>query len=190
MIPAARRQILHQLAAYVTECGGAGKPCRLCFICTHNSRRSHFAQLWAAAACPHFGIPGVETFSGGTSATAFDARAVAALRRAGFRLEQVSSGENPAFHAHFAADATPLCCYSKIYSEPPNPQSDFCAVMTCAQADSGCPVVTGARRRLAIPYDDPQVADGTPHEATAYDTCCAQVAREILYAFSTIARTT
>jgi arsenate reductase len=85
------------------------------------------------------------------------------------------------------ADA-PLICFSKVYSDSPNPAVDFCAVMTCAQADKNCPVVEGSSLRVAIPFEDPKVADGTPEEATKYDERCAQIAREMLYVFSQVGK--
>jgi hypothetical protein len=55
--------------------------------------------------------------------------------------------------------------------------------LTCSAADEACPRVPGATLRLAIPYDDPKVADGTPDEAATYDERCAQIAHEMLFAF-------
>ncbi|MCK4776283.1 MAG: protein-tyrosine-phosphatase, partial [Candidatus Krumholzibacteria bacterium] len=63
---------------------------------------------------------------------------------------------------------------------------DFCAVMTCSQADKNCPVVVGASMRVAIPYDDPKAFDGTDQEAANYDERCRQISREMLYLFSAV----
>ena len=56
----------------------------LTFICTHNSRRSHLAQVWAQAAAAHYKITGIRTHSGGTEATACNHRTIRALRRSRF----------------------------------------------------------------------------------------------------------
>jgi hypothetical protein len=74
-------------------------------------------------------------------------------------------------------------CFSKVYSEPPNPKSGYCAVMTCLQADQACPVVAGAALRVALPYDDPKAYDGTAAESARYDERCRQISREMLYVF-------
>ena len=185
-IPAERRARLDELAQYVAEKRTEGTPARLTFICTHNSRRSQIAQIWAAAAAAHYGIPHVETFSGGTEATAFNPRAVAALRRTGLGIDETKPGENPHYEVHFAGQATPLGCFSKVYNESPNPQKDFCAVMVCSQADKTCPIVRGSTARVAIPYDDPKAADGTPEESARYDERCRQIACEMLYVFSQV----
>jgi arsenate reductase len=185
-IPADRVEKLREVAEYVASCRKAGKPARLTFICTHNSRRSQMAQLWAAVAAASSGIDGVETFSGGTERTAFNPRAVAALRRAGFEIAETTASPNPRYTVALADDLEPLLCFSKVYNESPNPAREFCAVMTCSQADKSCPFVAGASRRIAIPFEDPKVADDTPAESAAYDERCAQIARELLFAFSLV----
>jgi arsenate reductase len=180
-----RRAKLDELAAYIRRQRDTSEPVRLIFICTHNSRRSHMAQLWAAAAAARYGIDDVETYSGGTEATEFNPRAVEALRHAGFEIETTAPEvTNPKYLVRLSPASDALECVSKVYDQPPNPTSDFCAVMTCSAADEACPSVPGAALRLAIPYDDPKVADGTPKEAATYDERCAQIAREMLFAFS------
>ncbi len=186
-IPRARRALLDVLVDLPGFNGDGQRPAPLVFICTHNSRRSQMAQLWALVAASHFAVPGVEAFSGGTEATAFNPRAVAALRRAGFAIEFFSDGKNPVYEVWYEPEMEPIQAFSKIYDESPNPRAGFAAVMTCAAADAACPVVSGADERIAIPYDDPKAADGTELEAEIYDERCRQIAREMLYVFSEIA---
>lgn len=161
---------------------------RLTFICTQNSRRSHLAQLWAAIAADEYAVENVTTFSGGTEATAFNPRAVAALRRVGVVIPEPETSSNPRYEVRFSESSprTPETCFSKVYDEAPNPQDGFCAVMTCTQADEACPYVPGADKRLALPYVDPKAADDTPQEAATYDERCEQIAREMLYVFSEV----
>lgn len=188
LIPADRRKVLERLAEAIRTKLAAGEPAQLVFICTHNSRRSHLAQVWAETAAFVHGVGGVETFSGGTEATAFDRRAVAALQRAGFRVERSGDGENPVYAVRFSDRLEPMACFSKRYDQPPNPQSGYCAVMTCAAADEACPVVLGAAERIALRYDDPKDHDGTPGEQAAYDARCRQIATEMLVALRSVAR--
>ncbi len=185
-IPAERTDMLRRLAEHVGACREAGRTTRFTFICTHNSRRSHLAQIWARVAADHFAVPGVETHSGGTEATALAPGVVGALRRAGFLVERTGEGDNPVYRIRYGDDAPPLTAFSKIFDRPPNPTSDFCAVMTCAEADAGCPVVPGAAARIALPYEDPKDHDGTERETEMYDARCRQIAREMLYAFSRV----
>jgi hypothetical protein len=179
---------LDGIAAYVAESARAGKPAQLTFICTHNSRRSHMCQIWAAVAAAHYAVPGVTTYSGGTEVSAFNPRAVDALRRAGLDIERTTDATNPIYHVRFATEAPALTCFSKVYSNSPNPTRDFGAVLTCAQADDACPLVAGADGRFSIPYEDPKVFDSTKAESQKYDERCAQIAREMLYLCSRVER--
>ncbi len=179
-ISAERKRQLSQLSDYLRKRADAGDSSRLIFVCTHNSRRSHMAQLWAAVAAEVYGVP-VATYSGGTEATAFNPRAVAALQRAGFRIEKTTQDKNAIYHARFSAERPALTCFSKQFSNAPNPQAEFGAVMVCSDADRSCPTVAGADCRFAIPYVDPKVADGTKLEHATYDERCAQIAREMLF---------
>jgi len=184
-IPEDRKRLLEEVAAFVSSARQAGNSAELTFICTHNSRRSHMGQLWAAAAAAHFGIDGVRTYSGGTEATAFNPRAVAAMEKAGFVIDK-SGDDNPRYLASFDEGGLVIECFSKTYDDPVNPTEDFAAIMTCSEADEACPVVLGAALRAPIWYEDPKVADGTPKEAAAYDERCLQIATEMLYLFSRV----
>ena len=187
-IPQERRRQLGQLAAYVRDNARLNRPARLTFICTHNSRRSQLCQIWAATAAAYYGVPHVEAYSGGTEVTAFNGRAVAALRRAGFAIDAPKTTQNPRYRVSWHVDGPELECFSKVYHAASNPKSDFCAVMTCSQADKLCPIVQGASKRISLPYDDPKAFDGTPQEAAKYDERCRQIAREILFTFSEAAK--
>lgn len=180
-IPADRKGQLQQLANYIRA--KDGNPVNLNFICTHNSRRSHLGMIWAAVAASHFGFQNTTTYSGGTEATAFNPRAVAALQRAGFRVKN-PGGDNPRYLVYYANDHPPLVCFSKRYDDPVNAVNSFAAVMTCSGADENCPLIPGAELRLPLTYEDPKAADDTPAEAERYDERVAQIGREILYAFS------
>jgi len=187
LVPSERQQELLEIARYVTASRQAAKPARLTFICTHNSRRSHLSQIWAAIAADFYGIAGVETYSGGTEATAFAKPALAALRRVGFVINSPEA-KNPHHVLQYQLMGRSLICFSKVYNETPNPDSGYCAVMTCHHADVNCPVVFGAASRIKVQYEDPKVSDGTPAEAATYDERCRQIAREMLFAFSQVER--
>ncbi len=180
-----RRQQLEELSELTIEHDQAA----LTFICTHNSRRSQLAQVWAAVAANYYGLTKVKTYSGGTEATAFNPRAVKALIRAGFNLHRKGE-QNPLYRLYYSADVPPVKCYSKKYDNKRNPQSNFIAVMVCSDADEACPVVDGATARIAIPYIDPKASDGTFMEKDTYDTRCRQIAREMFYLMAKVAQIT
>lgn len=180
-IPDQRKNKLTAVANYVRS----KRSPKLTFICTHNSRRSHLCQIWSAVMAEHFDIDNIETFSGGTEATAFNPRAVAAINRAGFKVEE-PGGENPRYKVFFDEDEEPLTCFSKTFEDSYNPQKEFAAVMTCTDADENCPFVPGAEKRFSIPYVDPKESDGTPREAETYDARCKQIANEMYYLMSQV----
>jgi arsenate reductase len=186
LIPNDRKEKLTEIATYVRGRVQSKRSALLTFICTHNSRRSQMAQIWAQTAAAHYGISGVETFSGGTEVTAFNPRAVNALKRAGFKIAESDAKDNPRWQVWFADNAAPIECFSKVYNQDPNPKTEFCAVMTCSQADKTCPIVAGASFRIAVPYDDPKAFDDSPEETEKYDERCQQIAREMLYIFSKV----
>ena len=185
-IPAQRKEALQELARFVQNKKKAAKPVYLNFICTHNSRRSHLAQVWAQAAAHHYDIKNVFCFSGGTEATAFYPRAVKAMQEAGFNIAKTKEGDNPVYEVRFASEAPPIIAFSKKYDDPFNHNKDFAAIMTCSNADENCPLVLGASSRIALTYDDPKEFDGTPQEEAKYKERVLQIGREILYAFSQV----
>ena len=182
-----RKLVLQQLANYIRARTTSDRDAMLTFICTHNSRRSHMAQIWTQIAAARFGVKHVQTYSGGTEITACNPRTVDSLKRCGIRFSVPDvDGSNPHYSATFSNNEPPLISYSKIFSEAANPSSNYCAAMTCSRADQHCPVAIGCDLRLAIRYDDPKVSDDTPQEAASYDERCAQIAREMLYAMSKV----
>lgn len=160
--------------------------CQLTFICTHNSRRSHFGQIWARIAAIHFGLPNVRTFSGGTEATAFHPNAIAAIQRAGIKAEAVDGSSPHKIRLSFSDQFQPLEVFSKCYDDKVNPQKNFAAIMTCAEADGDCPVVFGADVKIPLHYQDPKVSDGTDQQDQTYDERCFQIATEMVYAFGQV----
>lgn len=182
-ISPARKQTLDRIAGYIRDSLIAHTGARLTFICTHNSRRSQLCQIWAATLAEHFDLGYISTFSGGTEATAFNPRAVKAIKRAGFRVDN-PGGANPRYNIYFDEDREPLICFSKVIDDEANPHENFAAVMTCSDAERNCPVVPGADARFSLPYDDPKQADGTPAEVETYNSRCRQIATEMYYLLS------
>ena len=175
-----RIQQLELLSRYIFNKISQGEAADLNFICTHNSRRSHLGQIWLQMAATYYDIALVVAYSGGTEETAFNPRAVAALQRAGFAVE-VGTGENPRYEISSSLGNLHLVSFSKKYDHLENPKKDFCAVMTCAEADEACPVIFGADLRVKLLYEDPKSSDGMDHERTTYDERCFQIATEMFY---------
>lgn len=179
-----RLAVLKPFIDYIQMKLEKGEEISLNFICTHNSRRSQFSQIWAQTAADFYGIP-AQCFSGGVEVTAFFKSAVDSLRRFGFEVE--SEGEvNPHFFLKYAKEAKPIVAFSKVFDDAYNPKTNFTAVMTCSHADENCPFIPGAERRIQLLYDDPKAFDGTPVESEKYDERSLQIASEMFYVFSKI----
>jgi hypothetical protein len=175
-----RKEKLEEVAAYILLKMKASKPAKLLFICTHNSRRSHFAQVWTAVAAHYAGISTIEAYSGGTEVTTFNLNAVTALQRAGIVTNQ-PQGKNAKYTLGFSRSAMPITCYSKLFDDPVNPQRNFAAIMTCSEADADCPLVPGAELRVPLTYQDPKEWDNTRQKEAMYDERCLQIATEMFY---------
>ena len=184
LIPDERKRLLKELSLYLKE--KSRKEVCLIFICTHNSRRSHMAQIWAQAAANYFEIENIKTYSGGTHKTAFNKSAVNALKKAGFKINVEKEGKNPKYKVRYAKKTDPLICYSKLYDHRNNPSEGFVAIMTCSDANEACPVIVGADYRTTITYEDPKKFDGTDKEASAYEERSLQIGREMFYVFGKV----
>lgn len=183
-VPVSRQTELNALASWTAQNLKKKGSADLIFICTHNSRRSHLAQVWAQTAADMLALEGIRTFSGGTEATACNPRTVEAMKRAGFEVttqDTLQGATNPTYLVHGGSTLEGMPCFSKTYSHEVNPQSGFAAVMTCSSADRGCPIVYGADARFAVPYVDPKVSDDTDQEAATYDARLRQIGTEMLY---------
>ncbi len=189
-ISAGRARLLEDFAEQVADTIRRDEISRLNFICTHNSRRSHLSQVWAQTAARYFGIDKIETYSGGTEATACNVRTIAALRRAGFEVDPLTGGTNPHYRIRYSDQADPLQVFSKVYDDTQagNPDKDFIAALCCGQADRECPVIEGATARIPLHYEDPKVADNTPAESEVYDKRCREIAVEMFYVMQLVAQ--
>jgi arsenate reductase (thioredoxin) len=181
-----RKEILNTLVQYIQNKVNTNEQVRLNFICTHNSRRSHLSQIWAQTMAFHFGIKNVFCYSGGTEATAMFPKVGETLQNQGFQIEKLSEEKNPVYAVKFDENEHSLICFSKVFDATFNPQSHFAAIMTCSQADEGCPFIVGAEKRLPIRYDDPKAFDGTEFMNAKYAERSLEIASEMHYVFSQI----
>lgn len=181
-----RKDLLDELAAFIQEKVNNQQEIRLNFICTHNSRRSHLSQVWAQTLASYFSIKSVFCYSGGTEATALFPMAAETLKNTGFNVNILGDGENPVYAIKYAKNEHPVIGFSKKYDDPFNPKSGFAAIMTCSEADGGCPFIAGAERRIALTYEDPKAFDNTPQQAEKYWERSVQIATELYYVFAQI----
>lgn len=181
-----RKTILQPLVDYIQNKVDNKLPIRLNLICTHNSRRSHLSQVWAQTAAAHYNVQNVSCYSGGTEATALFPMVAETLQRNGFNIKTISDGQNPVYSIKFSANELPVIGFSKTYDDDFNPESEFVAIMTCSQADGGCPFIAGAEKRIPITFEDPKVSDGTAQQKEVYLERSLQIGTEMFYVFSQI----
>jgi hypothetical protein len=182
-IPADRKLLLDKLTSYIQGNQNIDKESFLMFICTHNSRRSHFGQILCALAADFYHVTGIQTFSAGTEVTAFHPNAIAALRSIGMEIQATDNSSNP----HYIVSWSPthsLDAFSKLIDYEGNPKEHFAAIMTCTHAEQNCPFVAGADFRIGLPFDDPKAFDGTVQETEMYLARVHQIATELFYVFS------
>lgn len=185
-VPEERKEILQDLIDYIQRKIDHGKVANLNFICTHNSRRSQFSQIWAQTAADYYRVP-AQCRSGGIEVTAFNERAVASIQRSGFRVT-AEGLTNPGYAVCYSDDHKPIMAFSKLFDDPSNKAEQFAAIMTCSHADENCPFIPGAEKRISVRYDDPKEFDDTPKETQMYDERSLQIASEMFYVFSKIFR--
>jgi len=181
-----RKAILQPLVDFIQSKVNEQQEIRLNFICTHNSRRSHLSQIWAQTMAGYFNIKNVFSYSGGTEATAMFPMVAATLEKQGFTIKTIAETTNPVYAIKYAENEHPIICFSKKYDDDFNPQNQFAAILTCSNADEGCPIITGAEKRIPITFEDPKAFDNTPQQAQKYEERSLQIATELFYVFSQI----
>lgn len=129
-ISAARKAMLQPLIKFIQSKVNEQKEIKLNLICTHNSRRSHLAQVWAQTAAAYFNLKNVFCYSGGTQVTALFYMVIKTLVRQGFQVNAISDGCNPNYAINYSQNEPPIIGFSKKYNDAFNPQSEFAAVLT------------------------------------------------------------
>ncbi|TXF79004.1 low molecular weight phosphatase family protein [Chryseobacterium sp.] len=183
-----RKEILIPLAEFIQKKNHAGERINLNFICTHNSRRSHLSQIWSQVMAEHFSIKNVFCYSGGTEATAMFPKVAETLEGQGLEIQRLSEPANPVYAVKYAEDAHPVICFSKKYDDAFNPVSGFAAIMTCSNADAGCPFIAGAEKRIPIKFEDPKSSDGTPEMDRTYLERSLEIAAEMHFVMQSVKR--
>ena len=185
-IPEERQPLLQEYIDFIKHKQEENETILINAICTHNSRRSHLAQIWSQVMACEFGIDNVYAFSGGTEATAMFPMVTKVLEKTGFNITKLSKEKNSVYSIKYSNNAHPVVCFSKTYDNIFNPKSDFVALMTCSDADEKCPIVYGSAKRIRLTYDDPKAFDNTPQQEEKYMERSTQIATEMKYVFSKI----
>ena len=160
-------------------------PVSLIFVCTHNSRRSVFAEVWASVFIAHYNLP-LKAYSGGTEVTAVNQNTLACLESLGFDLTYDTSVKNPKVDIKISEKKT-ITTFSKVYDDDFNAQSNFFALMMCMHAAENCPFIPNSLGRINLPYKDPKAYDDSPLKEKKYTETAFLIGTEFWYLFGLIA---
>ena len=181
-----RKEIVLPLVEYIQSKIDKNETIRLNFICTHNSRRSHLSQIWAQTMASYFDVKNIFCYSGGTEATALFPKVAETLLKQGFEIIKLDETKNPIYAIKYAQNEMPIICFSKKYDSDFNPKINYAAILTCNNADVGCPIVIGAEARFPIKYNDPKEFDNTDLMDEKYAERSLEIAQEFYYIFKNI----
>ncbi|MGG6230586.1 hypothetical protein [Tenacibaculum sp. SDUM215027] len=181
-----RKDLLLKIADTIFEEYLDREKINLNFICTHNSRRSQFTQVWSFFAIEYFNLKNMFTYSGGTETTSFHRNTVKCLQKTGFIFSVVDfSHQNPRYLVSFNGTKKSILGFSKLYDHPQN-SFPFIAITTCNSADQNCPFIPDAIERFHLPYKDPKTSDNTELTEDTYLQTSKQIAGELFFIFEKI----
>ncbi|MBE7648363.1 hypothetical protein [Tenacibaculum finnmarkense] len=181
-----RKEVLTDIAHLITKEYQERERINLNFICTHNSRRSQFAQVWSFFAIEYFNLKNIFAYSGGTETTAFHRNTVKSLQKTGFEFNiQDFSHQNPRYLISFKGCKNNILGFSKTYDDPNN-SYPYIAITTCDNADENCPFIADAIDRFHLAYTDPKSSDNTDTTIESYLNTSKQIAGELFYIFEMI----
>ncbi len=183
-----RKELLSSIAEFIALEIKDSNAVNLNFICTHNSRRSQLSQVWAHYAIEYYNLKNIQSFSGGTEATAFHRNTVNTLQEVGFefRLTEISH-TNPVYEISFDGVQQPIIGFSKIYDDS-STKKPFIAITTCSSANENCPFIPEALQRFHIEYEDPKSSDNTNFTSKRYLETNQKIAAEMNFLFQHISK--
>ncbi len=181
-IPGERKEILHELGNYILEPKSINTTVQLLFVCSQNSRRSQFAQVWAQTASYYYKLNNIKSFSGGLNENAINYRIMEALKKAGFSVttSEVYS-KNPVYLLSVGRKYPDIFIFSKKYDYWNNPDAYFFSVYCSASLIEKGLQIPGAVQTINLPYEDIRIFDNSPGWYLRNDEICRQVAREMFY---------
>lgn len=177
-----RKKILDDISSKINGHVQNDKELNLLFVCTHNSRRSQFAQVWAHLAINYFGLLSLNSFSCGSEQTMIHKNTITALESFGFRVQ---NEKNNKINFYFSENSY-VECFSKTFLHNSLPDNQIISLMTCDDADKNCPLITGSLSRISLPYSDPKIYDDSSECIVEYQKTSNHIAQEIFYIFSKV----
>ena len=162
------------------------KESRLIFICTHNSRRSIFSEVWSQTFIKYYNLNNIYTFSGGTEVSKVYSGVINTFIKNGFKVTNNKNQYNPTYSIYYGKQNSNIKVKSKLYNSSLNPTSNLIAIMNCSSAEKSCPFILGASARIYLPFDDPKESDGSQIEVENYRNTNLEIASSMKYLFMNI----
>ena len=159
-----------EIANHIRKNGSAN----LVYVCTHNSRRSQFAQLWSAHHSEMLKLP-ITSYSAGTEKTACHPNVLEVLRNEGFGIESDVDNHRVVWNGN---TLTTLGSKTIDSGDLPN---EFFAIMTCSDADENCPFIPSALGRFRLTFEDPKWSDKTNDAIKVYQETSLTISNDIKY---------
>ena len=181
-----RKKELLKLIHYINNKINLDEEININFICTHNSRRSIFSQIWAKVFSDYYGLQKINTFSGGTESTFIPQNVIKTLRLHGFITNRLNQKQNSNYQIIYSLNKNNILIFSKKYTNNLNPSKKFIAVMTCSSAKENCPFISGSEKIISLSYDDPKKYDNLNEPIKMYLNVSNQIATDMNFVFSNL----
>ena len=186
VIDDSRKELLNKIVIQIVVERKKIKKVKLNFICTHNSRRSQLAQVWAHYAIQYFKLKQIKSYSGGTEITSVHKNIIRTLQCADFKFLLIEfSHKNPVYEISYKSMKKPIIIFSKPYDDVSN-KKPFIAITTCGTADKNCPFIPDALKKIHLPYIDPKYSDNTTESSKIYLETSLQIAAEMHFIFKRV----
>lgn len=177
-----RKNELLEISKYISDKAKNNKEFYPVFICTHNSRRSIFCEVWFWLATKYYNKTNLLPLSAGVDINTINPRTIEALRRAGFDIYKNDKiNLNPPYAIILNPKKEVLLINSKKYEFPMVFDKNYCEIMVCSDKEMTCPVFERKSKRFSIPYTDLRTSDNSSTEQKDYDARCKQIAAEMFF---------
>jgi arsenate reductase len=180
-LSADRHAVITKISAYIQR-NLKNEKVQIVAACSHNSRRSIFAEAWLTVLARAYGITNLKIYSAGGTATSIPIQTIRTLQAAGLKAKE----RNGKWLLSFS-DGEAISAYSKDLNDPVLPSANFFALMVCgAPGEEACPYIPFADERESLWFPDPKKYDGLPGENEQYQSTCRQIAAELKLIFESL----
>lgn len=182
-----RLKILDQLMVYLKELVAKKLELNVIFVCTHNSRRSQFAQFWLDTFLHNFGIENYNIFSAGTVETEVHKNVISVIEHYGFTVTKDSEINNKKYKIALGKGYEINLFSKEITSVLEAGLGSFVLIFVCDSAYENCPFVIENQKHFSLTFEDPGRYDEDLNALEYYQKCAYKIAAEMHYLASGLA---